>query len=212
MEALAAVLRVTISFACGWAAVRKIQGFHGFSDAVAHYGLLPGGWSPYAAAVIVTSEVVVCLALLVDQTAIVGEALAAALFATYTAGMLVIVHRGGRVPCHCFGASDTEPVTMSTVARSAVIALVALVLLIYPGAIPALTPSMSLLVMTTAAGLTVALRMWTWINDAWGWLRIPAPQVPTLTRRRSYRYQSATASLFELDGTQPAVRSSLTSE
>ena len=87
---------------------------------------LPNGLPRLVALGVVAAELGVCLALAVPLAAAtaVGLALAAGLLAAFTVGVGLMVGRGAREPCRCFGRSST-PLGPEHVARNAVLTGVA---------------------------------------------------------------------------------------
>lgn len=88
-------------------AFSKLRSAAAFRDFSAWLGglSLPGVRSRGAAAVMAGIEVVIVIALLLPWTAQAGLTLAAVTLAVFAFGTAVVVRRGVRTTCQCFGAS-----------------------------------------------------------------------------------------------------------
>jgi hypothetical protein len=138
--------------------VRGRAAFRGFVGAVAGLRVVPSGWAVPVAVASVAFEVLVLLLVLWPAGPAAGLAAAGTLFGGFAVALAVAVHRGARVGCHCFGATET-PVARLHVARAGSLALLSLGA--SAGALAAPAPSLAglggpqTLVALTVAGVAV---------------------------------------------------------
>ena len=136
--------------------VRSGSAFGAFAASVREFGVLPAAWTRgrVAAGVVVAVEALVPLLLLTGATAPAGLAVAALLLTGLAGAVALVVRRGARVACLCFGTSAT-PLARRHVVRNAALALAAAV-----GAVAASAPAQPADpvggAVAAAAGLVVA--------------------------------------------------------
>lgn len=94
--------------------------YRDFATWVGTLGLVPRRLTAAAAAGATAAEVAAVALLALPATVPVGFALAVALLAVFTAGVVLAIRRGRRAPCHCFGASRT-PLGAVHVVRNAML-------------------------------------------------------------------------------------------
>jgi hypothetical protein len=137
------------------ASTAKIYDSRGLRDAL-HLGGLNDVLVGVLARLLPVAELMVAGALIVGSPASVRVALltAACLFAAFTLWILVMLGRGLRPACGCFGVAD-ESLGARSVGRNLVLlALAGTALLLRRGAQPLLSPSLVSLI-TVTAGLTI---------------------------------------------------------
>jgi peroxiredoxin len=124
--ALAARLALGAVFALAAAGKLRAPGLT--RDTLEDFGLPrraagPGAW------VLPLAELATAGLLLFDATAVVGAIAALALLAAFSAAIAVNLARGRRPDCNCFGQVGSAPIGPATLARNAVLALLAVVVL-----------------------------------------------------------------------------------
>lgn len=114
-----------------WASVQKIRDRDAFRASVVALGAGPSAAS--AAAVVVPAvEALGALLLLAATTRLIGAGLLASLLLLFTFILADNLRRGNAVPCSCFGARDTQPISRWTVARNIWLLLVVVVSSVLP--------------------------------------------------------------------------------
>ncbi|MFG3115606.1 MauE/DoxX family redox-associated membrane protein [Streptomyces sp. NPDC048197] len=131
MDILAVACASCLAVVFGAAALGKLRSrdaFSRFTQSLTTMDLLPAGWVRPCAVLVAASEVAVLLLLLASPLAVpaglVGFLLAAGLLLAFTAGAALMVTRGVRAVCRCFGASGT-PMGRLHVLRNGVLTLIA---------------------------------------------------------------------------------------
>ncbi|GAA4615245.1 MauE/DoxX family redox-associated membrane protein [Saccharopolyspora hordei] len=123
MTAAAAALAVAGVLAV--AALGKLRDLDRFAEAVAGYQVLPSGWVPAAARAVAGAELVSAVLLVPPPVRLWGAVLAVVLFSAFLTGMGVVLRRGTRVACGCFGAQ--EEVGTGSLTRTALLLVLAVV-------------------------------------------------------------------------------------
>ncbi|WP_063762666.1 MauE/DoxX family redox-associated membrane protein [Streptomyces sp. NRRL S-1448] len=131
MDILAVACASCLAVVFGAAALGKLRSraaFSRFAQSLTTWDLLPAGWVRPCAVLVAASEVAVLLLLLASPLAVpagrVGFVLAAGLLLAFTAGAALMVVRGVRAVCRCFGASGS-PMGRLHVLRNGVLTLIA---------------------------------------------------------------------------------------
>ena len=106
--------------------VAKLLDRAGTTQAVSGFGV-PARLVPFVAAALAPVELVTAVLLLVPQTAQAGLVVALALLAGFTVAVLLSLRAGRQVECHCFGRIGGADISWRTVARNAVLAVLAVV-------------------------------------------------------------------------------------
>jgi hypothetical protein len=112
-------------------AASKLRGrpaFRAFADSLRTMNLLPARVVvPVAGAVAVVEAMVPLLLVPLPGAAVttVGFTVAAALLAAFTVAVAVVLHRGTRVSCRCFGEAAAAPFGRHHLARNVVLTVVA---------------------------------------------------------------------------------------
>lgn len=122
--AVLVIVRVVIAVVLVAAAVSKVLDRAGTARAARDLGVPP----PFATAVATALPLVELLAaalLVPGTTARVGGALSLALFAAFTVALGLTMARGERPDCHCFGQVSASPIGARTIARNAVLIVLA---------------------------------------------------------------------------------------
>ncbi len=140
MQYLDIACRLLIGTVFAVAAVSKVSGraaFDAFRISLRQMGVIPAGWADRAARVtpIVETAAVVLIALPWRGTVAAGFTVAAGLLTVFAVAIGVVVHRGERVACRCFGAS-AAPLTRRHIARN-----VALIAMCAVGVVGVVSPS-----------------------------------------------------------------------
>lgn len=107
------------------AAAGKVRDVRGFAAVIDGYRLLPRRLTPPAAVTVLVAEAAAVLLLVVPATRRWGGLLSAALFAVFLAAMVSVLRRGMDVDCGCFGSSRASRVGPFTVARTALLLVLA---------------------------------------------------------------------------------------
>lgn len=143
----------------GVAAVGKVAraAFHEFVTATGR--LLPArwrGWRRLVAGAVLSAEVAIVVAVVVPLSAPVGFGLALALSTVFGVAVAGALRRGDRVPCRCFGATQT-PIGPVHLVRNGVLAAVAVAGLAVKVAGPAGELHLAGVVVAASAGLVGAV-------------------------------------------------------
>ncbi|BDM74622.1 methylamine utilization protein MauE (plasmid) [Streptomyces nigrescens] len=131
MDILAVACASCLAVVFGAAALGKVRSraaFSRFAQSLTTMDLLPAGWVRPCAVLVAGSEVAVLLLLLASPltapAGLVAFLLAAGLLLAFTSGAALMVVRGVRAECRCFGASGT-PMGRLHVLRNGVLTLIA---------------------------------------------------------------------------------------
>lgn len=124
--ALQATVRVALALLLLASARHKLRDFGRFAAIVGDYRLLPAATAPWAAAAVVSGELVIGVALLVPATAAAGAAGAAGLLAIYSGAIAVNLSRGrAAIDCGCSRPGSERPLSGALLLRNAVLVLAA---------------------------------------------------------------------------------------
>ena len=107
-----------------YAALGKLEDPALLGQSIDNYRILPPDWSPVMAAVLPTLELTLGAALVAGVLARGASVVACALLVMFAAAMVQALLRNIDLTCGCFG-SESSQVTWWTVARNAVLALIA---------------------------------------------------------------------------------------
>jgi hypothetical protein len=128
-----AALVVTFLLSAG----AKAAGRGPWRAAVREFGV-PAPLAPAVAVAVPLGEVLAALALLGDASWVrAGAALAVVLLAAFTVGITANLRAGRHPECNCFGQLSAKPLGWSSVARNAVLLVLALVVLLSSDAVAA---------------------------------------------------------------------------
>lgn len=118
------VARLALAAVFGAAAVAKLRSREGTQRTLAEYGVAPRFVGP-GAWVLPAAELVVATLLVPRSTATVGAFAALGLLACFSAAIVIRLRRGERPDCACFGQLHSAPVGAGTLARNALLGLMA---------------------------------------------------------------------------------------
>jgi putative oxidoreductase len=113
-----------------YAALPKLWDPASFAADVQNYRVLPVEWSGHVALFVPAFELVIALGLLLPRYQRGAALLATALLLVFSAAMAQARIRGIDLSCGCFGAAFEAKVSWLTVARSAILSLIAAVPLV----------------------------------------------------------------------------------
>jgi SAM-dependent methyltransferase/uncharacterized membrane protein YphA (DoxX/SURF4 family) len=119
------------------AGVTKLIDLNGSRSALEGFGLARR-WVPLGAVALPIAEILAAALLIPAATARAGAGLAAILLFVFMAGIVAALRRGTAPECHCFGQLHSRPVGRETLARNAVLAAIAL-LVLFAGSGPGLS-------------------------------------------------------------------------
>jgi len=108
--------------AFGFSAAAKLRHPGEFARQVENYRLLPRGMSRRVAAAVALIEAGCALALLLPPTRLAGLVTAASLLGAFLIAMSLVLARGQRIPCGCFGGTgDLDTVGVPSLLRTALL-------------------------------------------------------------------------------------------
>ena len=126
MDVAAAVARVVLAAVFAVAAWGKLTDLAGTRQAVRDFGV-PAPAAPAVALLLPIAELTAAVLLLLGD--IIGAIGALVLLALFSAAVGLSLARGRRPDCHCFGQAHSQPVSGRTLARNAVLVLLAVLVL-----------------------------------------------------------------------------------
>ena len=112
------------------AGAAKLRDLPGSRQAMEAFGV-PPQLAPAAGLALPVAELALAVLLVMPSLATVGAVLALCLLLAMTAAIARLVIRGESPECHCFGALHSQPVSRSTLARSAALAGLAAFVAVY---------------------------------------------------------------------------------
>ncbi len=120
---LALMLRLSLAWLLGWAALHKLRDFSGFRVVLSEYRLVPEFAMGLLAAFAISAEVLIAVGYLVPAWSPAAGVAGACLFGLYAAAIGVNLARGrSHIDCGCFGPARHEPISRALVARNLVLA------------------------------------------------------------------------------------------
>jgi methylamine dehydrogenase accessory protein MauD len=151
-------LRLLLALVFTAAAGGKLADRAGSVQALRDFGLPEGALGP-GAIVLPLGELAIAIGVVVTASARIAAACAVALLAAFVAAIGRAMARGESPDCHCFGQLHSEPAGAATLARNAVLAAAAIVVVATgPGrSVANLTGKDLALVLTSLAAITMAL-------------------------------------------------------
>lgn len=126
MHVASAVARVVLAAVFAVAAWGKLTDLAGTRRAVRDFGV-PAPVAPAVAFLLPIAELTGAVLLLLGD--VIGEIAAIVLLALFSAAVALSLARGRRPDCHCFGQARAQPVSGRTLARNAVLLLLAVFVL-----------------------------------------------------------------------------------
>jgi hypothetical protein len=177
------------------AAAAKARDLPAFREGLSGYGIR-GRLAGPVAFLVPAVEAVLGVLLVTGRFVVAAAAASAALFGVFSGVQLRTFRRGSRVPCHCFGETPLETVSWATVARSVLLVLLSVLVLLAPRHGLPDASSVAALAPIALAG-AVALRAFTVIPIVVQTFRAKATLAPTPTRggRVSFRDHGLDVSL-----------------
>jgi len=172
MSLIVVLLRIALSAVFGVAGVTKLLDLGGTREALKNFGA-PQSLIPALAFLLPFIELVVAVALLVDNSTSAGALGALALLGVFILAISVNLAQGRTHDCHCFGQLHSRPLGWSTLIRNIIFALGAGFVLWQSGdaAAPRLVPTLLALgvipqLMLTAAVVLVIAMLAFWQHRA----------------------------------------------
>lgn len=123
------VLQFVVGLTFLSSALGKIMGPALFFDGLRDYRMLPTRVVNYVGAIVIATEALIALSYLGGWLLWPAGILALALLAVFLLVTTSALKRGMHVKCLCFGASDTEPLSVRTIVRISLLAGVLLAVL-----------------------------------------------------------------------------------
>lgn len=136
--------------------LRSRSSYRAFAAWLAGLPVLPARGRTAAAPVMAAAETAIVLLLALPWTVQAGLLAAAATLAVFTVGTLVVLRRGVREPCQCFGAS-TVPIGARHVVRNAALGVVAVVAASGPAAAAMRGSGVALSLVMAVSAATIVL-------------------------------------------------------
>ncbi|MFG1795759.1 MauE/DoxX family redox-associated membrane protein [Nocardia sp. NPDC049149] len=112
------IARLLVAVVFGWAGIAKLTDRDGTRKAVQEFGV-PARWVATVGWALPTVELVVAAAVLPSWTAVWGGVAALVLLIGFSTAVAVLLARGQRPACSCFGAAGTAPIGWATLVRNA---------------------------------------------------------------------------------------------
>jgi Methylamine utilisation protein MauE len=184
------VVRTALGVVLVWAGAEKALRLRDFVHGLAAYRVLPPQLAPAAAVAVVCAELAVGGSLLAGLFPVAAAAAAIAVFAAFGLVLALALARGSAAPCHCFGSTPAERISVATLLRAVLLAALAGVALGLALAEPAPVEGEELLAaLTISAGLVMTIRLLALVPTMWAYYRTAAVVGPTQTRRVSFKHQ-----------------------
>jgi len=192
------VFRIGLGAVSLLAGLEKARAPRDFFEGVRRYALIPGRLAPAAGGALIGAELAIGALLLSGLVPVVAASLAIALFAVFAAALAVSLARSNTAPCHCFGASEVERISLLALLRALALAGLGVAVLVFALAATAAWVSGDDLLpaLLMATGLVAATRLSGLLPLAWSFLARQATLYPTPTRRVSFRHQPLHVPLF----------------
>lgn len=191
------VFRIGLGGICLLAGLEKARAPREFFEGVHRYRLVPRGLAAAVGAALIALELALGGLLLSGLAPALAAAGAIGLFGVFAAALAVSLARSNRAPCHCFGASELETISLVAFVRALALTGLAVALLVLglgdPGSI---SGGRVVAALSTAAGVVALTRLSGLLPLAWSFLRAPATLYPAPTRRVSFRHQPLEVPLF----------------
>lgn len=118
----------------GWAAVGKLRAFGRVRRQVSELGLVPPALVGGTAVLLVGAELVCAITVAIPPLRVVGLVLASGLLVAFCCGITVVLRRGVRAQCACFGRSG-EPLRPQHLVRNGLLLIVAVGGLVIAGTV-----------------------------------------------------------------------------
>jgi hypothetical protein len=191
------VFRMGLGGVCLLAGLEKARAPRDFFDGVRSYRLVPSGLAPPVGGGLIAAELLLGGLLVGNLVPTAASAGAVALFAVFAAALALSLARSNRAPCHCFGASELETISVVALVRALALTGLAIALLVLAVDHPAtISGGKVVAALTISAALVAVARLSGLLPLAWSFLRAPAALYPTPTRRVSFKHQPLHVPLF----------------
>lgn len=191
------VFRTGLGAVCLLAGVEKLRAPGEFFEGVRRYRLVPARFAPAVGVALIAAEVGLGLLIVSGLVPALAALGAIVLFGIFAAALAVSLARSNDAPCHCFGASEVEKISLLALVRALALAGVAAAVLVFAlgdtasigrdEIVPSLLMTAAFVAITRLSGL---------LPLAWSFLRQNASMHPTPTRRVSFRHQPLDVPLF----------------
>ncbi len=179
-----------------WAFVEKIRDVRGFLSGLAGYRLLPPSLIQPVGTILLTAELAIGLALVTGIHAPFATLAASVVFAVFVVAIAANLARGNSSPCLCFGVSDSEQISWSTLARAVVLLVLAVIAFGLALGDPASIERHEVTGSATVViGLVLLVRLLGFGSLVWSFFKTQPATTPTPTRRVSFRHQPLDVSL-----------------
>lgn len=129
MDTILLLVRLILLAIFALAGVGKLMDLSGSKKAVQDFGV-PETLAKPLAVILPIAEILVALMLLFVATSWLGAVFGLLLLLVFISGMAVQIIKGNAPDCHCFGAIHSEPVSLKSLIRNGIFAVLALVLVI----------------------------------------------------------------------------------
>ncbi|HEX5596095.1 MAG TPA: MauE/DoxX family redox-associated membrane protein [Micromonosporaceae bacterium] len=147
-------LLAVVFLASAGSKLRSGQALRAFASSLAAMRLVRGAFAQPVAVAVALAEAVVMALVAAPPTRHAGFAVAAALLAVLTTGVVVVLARGAAAPCRCFGTS-AAPLSRRHLVRNVLLAAVAVIGLVAPVGHPPLAGAIIALLGGALTGLLV---------------------------------------------------------
>ena len=129
MEILLLLIRLFLAVIFGLAGIGKLLDLEGSEKAVKDFGV-PNGLAKSAAIALPVTELFIAVLLLPTATSWFGAIGGFLLLLVFIGGMLWQLSQGNAPDCHCFGQIHSEPVSLKSLIRNAVFAILSFFLVL----------------------------------------------------------------------------------
>ena len=170
MSTVVLLARIALAAVFAVAAVAKLADLEGSRRAMRDFGI-PVRPAAALGLLLPLAELAIALGLLFPPTAQWSAAAAVVLLSAFMVGIAAALRRGEEPDCHCFGQVHSAPAGRGTLARNAVLAVLALLVVVEgPGpAIHTWIADRSTIELVASAGVIVgvglgALSLWLWLQ------------------------------------------------
>jgi uncharacterized membrane protein YphA (DoxX/SURF4 family) len=130
LSAILAVLSTFLGVLFLYSGLAKFFSFGTFVQGLFLVPYLPHRWARQTGALIAALESLVGLGLILNE--LWAKFAAICLLGVFSGIAWLAIRRNQKVPCNCFGVNDSEYLSTSTIARNAVLVLIAIVSLTVP--------------------------------------------------------------------------------
>ncbi len=128
MELVLLLIRIFLFAVFAVAGIGKLLDLEGSEKAVKAFGT-PKNYAKFFAYALPFAEIVFAVCLLFVGTSWIGAIGALILLLSFIGGMISQIRQGNAPDCHCFGAIHSEPVSVKSLVRNIVFAVLAIVLI-----------------------------------------------------------------------------------